>query len=89
MKPIEPGCMAYVTYSIRKPWLAWTKCRVIARCPEGAPTVEGEPTISGEWDCDHPQVPDVAVIHEKQLLRIDDYDASADEVEQEREVEHG
>ena len=74
MKQIEPGCLAYVTYSIRKPRLAWTRCRVIAPCPEGAPTVLGEPTISGDWDCDHPDVPGIAVIHEKQLMRIDGYD---------------
>ncbi|SES12049.1 hypothetical protein SAMN04487958_107176 [Vreelandella subterranea] len=84
-KPIEPGCLAYVTYSVRKPWLAWTKCQVIARCPEGSPTVEGEPTGHGEWDCDHPYVPDVAVFHEKQLMRIDEGDPDTAQ-EQDQEV---
>lgn len=70
-KPIEPGCLAYVTYSVRKPWLAWTQCRVIDRSPEGLDTVGGEKTLPGEWDCEHPMVGGIAVFHEKQLLRID------------------
>lgn len=87
IKPIEPGCLAYVTYSIRFPELAWTQCRVIGRCPAGEPTFEGEPTIVGEWDCEHPDVPGIAVLHEKQLMRIDCGDPDAEQVEsQDQEV---
>ncbi|CDG54545.1 MULTISPECIES: hypothetical protein [Halomonadaceae] len=80
-RSIEPGCLAYVTYSIRKPELAWTQCRVIDRCPPGEPTLEGERTLLGEWDCEHPDVPGIAVFHEKQLVRIDGGDPEAGEVE--------
>lgn len=85
---IEPGCLAYVTYSIRKPELAWTQCRVIDRCPPGEPTLEGERTLLGEWDCEHPDVAGIAVFHEKQLVRIDGGDPDAVQVEsQDQEVD--
>jgi hypothetical protein len=80
MKPIEPGCLAILVNAVHEENLGRV-VRVNDRAPEWdflAPSpvwsVTGSPN---------------SLAMEHHLLRIDDYDASADEVEQEREVEHG
>lgn len=77
-RPIEPNCLAVVTWSIRAPELVGTEVFVVDRAPVGASTTEfGVYVLPGEWDCLVPGLDGYGVFHESQLTRIDGFEAAS------------
>lgn len=92
MKPIEPGCMCLVidgqsqnvglTVVVKERYTGPLHHEWVVKKLDDS-QFSGKGIFSAEVSTTE------AVAMSRQLLRIDDYDASADATEQEREVEHG
>ena len=66
-RPIEPGCLAIITYSPAHPEWTWRIVEVFARC-----TVHPNSWDISIWDDDG----NIVACYENDLLRIDDPDES-------------
>lgn len=87
-KPIEVGCLALIIRDNHHPELIGKMCTAIKKTDRENFIDAFNDQEIGEtaWDIEIDGDCDTWFAYEEDLLRIDDYDASADEVEQEREL---
>ena len=95
MKPIEPGCLVMIVHVYERVACLGHAGTAIRRINSGENIREGlifvarpgSPSPYWVTDIPDPNGKGPAVISEAHLRRIDDYDPTADDIEQEREVE--